>query len=139
MIQLLNPPKSRKCQRPKLYKVMNKQILIVDDEIEIVKILNRSLSRNGYTTFTAYSLNEAKNIFSENKVDIILLDINLPDGSGLEELPHFKTEQKNCSVILMSALDSKDIRMKALEKGALNFVSKPFSMQSISHMIENIK
>lgn len=118
---------------------MNKRILIVDDEIEIVKILKRSLTRNGYKIYTAYSLNEAKGIFLENRIDVILLDINLPDGSGLDELTHFKAGQKDCAVVLMSALDSKDIKKLAFEKGALSFVSKPFSMQSISNVIERIK
>jgi DNA-binding response OmpR family regulator len=69
--------------------------------------------------------------------DLIFLDINLPDGNGLDELRRLKPYCEDCKVIMMSAFDHLKERKEAIASGAIDFLSKPFSLIKLNQVIES--
>ena len=104
-----------------------KTIAIIDDDIHIGDMLTEVLSREGYTVLRAYSGTEALYLLSENKPDLVLLDLMLPGLSGEEVLPHIK----NIPVIVLSAkIDIQD-KVNLLLGGAADYMTKPFNTKEL--------
>jgi DNA-binding NtrC family response regulator len=114
-------------------------ILIVDDEAEIVNLLSRVLRRQGFGVFEDNTLNEGWGILEKVKPDVLFLDINLPDGNGLNKLTDIKASFPATKVIMISAFDMQEYRTKAQERGAYTFLSKPFNLTQVSDLIDKIK
>lgn len=112
-------------------------ILVVDDEEEIRNMFFRYLNKKGYTVYMAGSLATEKKILELNSPDLIFLDINLPDGNGLEELGRFKSLNADYKVVLMSAFDQFEERKKAFDTGAIDFLSKPFSLSRLNQVLDS--
>ncbi|WP_170073223.1 response regulator [Mongoliibacter ruber] len=109
--------------------------MIIDDEIGILNLLSRFLKRRGFEVHTAINLSEGKNQLEKIDPDFLFLDVNLPDGNGLESLPHLKDTYPSLTVIMMSAFDHGKMRSIAKSQGALAFLSKPFSLAEIDQII----
>ncbi|MGZ3628885.1 MAG: response regulator transcription factor, partial [Ktedonobacteraceae bacterium] len=112
---------------------MNKSgahILVVDDEIEIVRALRRSLTAHGYKVFTASSGEEAFELTSRHRPDLILLDLLLPGMSGLEVCRRMRAES-NIPIIVLSVKGTEHDKVEALDQGADDYVSKPFGMDEV--------
>lgn len=114
-------------------------VLIIDDEIEIVTLLSRFFKKQNFEVLSSYSLIEGKEIYKNTKPKLLVLDINLNDGNGLDELPFFKTENEHCKIVMMSALDSDTTKSQALNNGAVAFLSKPFNALSMLQIIHQHK
>lgn len=101
-------------------------ILIVDDEISYLELLKSILEQEGYENVIAESnpLNVEK-ILNDNKVDLILLDIYMPEMNGLELLEKIYPQHPDIPVIIVTAVDDKNLAMKAVEFGAYEFIVKP--------------
>ncbi|SEG44612.1 Response regulator receiver domain-containing protein [Algoriphagus boritolerans DSM 17298 = JCM 18970] len=112
-------------------------ILVVDDEQEIRNMFFRYLSKKGYLVHLAGSLEEERKILELTTPDLIFLDINLPDGNGLEELVRLKPIRMACKVVLMSAFDQIEERKQAFESGAIDFLSKPFSLLRLNQVLDS--
>jgi two-component system KDP operon response regulator KdpE len=106
------------------------RILVVDDEIEIMRALQRSLSAHGYEVFTAGSGEEALDAITHHRPDLILLDLGLPGISGLEVCKRVR-EQTNLPIIVLSVKDTEHDKVRALDLGADDYVSKPFSINEV--------
>ncbi|WCK55013.1 two-component system response regulator [Aneurinibacillus sp. Ricciae_BoGa-3] len=101
-------------------------ILLVDDELFNLDILDQLLSAQHYNTYTALSGREALKIIEENDIDLVLLDIMMPDMNGYEVLRKIKSRtDRFIPVIMVTALDSRDDRLLALEYGSDDFLTKP--------------
>jgi DNA-binding NtrC family response regulator len=111
------------------------KILIIDDEIEISRLLSRFLERKGFAVQSAENIKEGKDLYQHHPYRYLILDINLPDGNGMEVLPHFKSIQPFCDIIMMSAMASPQLEMQSTELGALTMLGKPFSTQHILTLI----
>lgn len=111
-------------------------ILVVDDEKEIRILLARFLVRKGFTVWSASTLEEGIQIFRQDSPDIVLLDINLPDGNGLKEIKSF-SQVKGQKIIVMSALDTIEVRNEAMKNGAYDFLSKPFNISKLNELVQN--
>ena len=112
---------------------MNKSgahILVVDDEIEIVRALRRSLTAHGYKVFTARSGEEAFELTSRYRPDLILLDLLLPGMSGLEVCRRMRAES-NIPIIVLSVRGTERDKVEALDLGADDYVSKPFGIDEV--------
>jgi two-component system KDP operon response regulator KdpE len=112
---------------------MNKSgahILVVDDEIEIVRALRRSLTAHGYKVFTASSGEEAFEVTSRHRPDLILLDLLLPGMSGLEVCRRMRAES-NIPIIVLSVKGTERDTVEALDLGADDYVSKPFGIDEV--------
>ncbi len=112
-------------------------ILVVDDEQEIRNLFFRYLGKKGFVVHLAGSLQEEQRILELVIPDLIFLDINLPDGNGLDELRKLKPIRSSCKVIIMSAFDHIEERKDALDSGAIDFLSKPFSLSRLNQVIES--
>ncbi|HEY0753967.1 MAG TPA: response regulator transcription factor [Ktedonobacteraceae bacterium] len=106
------------------------RILVVDDEIEILRALQRNLSAHGYEIFTASSGERALTEIAAHRPDLMLLDLGLPGMSGLEVCKTVRAES-NLPIIVLSVKDSERDKVLALDLGADDYVSKPFSMNEV--------
>ncbi len=104
---------------------MEKQLLLVDDEDGIRKILGISLADRGYEVFTAGDGNEAMKIFREKKPPIILTDIKMPGMDGIELLKTIKKENPDAEVIMITGHGDMDLAIESLKYDATDFITKP--------------
>ncbi|MFD2034569.1 response regulator [Belliella marina] len=111
-----------------------RSVLIIDDEVGILNMLSRYLKRKGFEVYTAVNLTDGKGQLQKITPDFLFLDINLPDGNGLDSLPKIKDRQPMLNIIMMSAFDYERIRFEAKSKGALAFLSKPFSLDQVDKL-----
>ena len=112
-----------------------KRILIVEDEKLISLSLSFMLNRRGFIVDAAASIAEAKEKLKSFRPCVVLLDLWLPDGSGLDLLSRIESERKDISVIVMTANADADSAVKALKLGAEDFIGKPFNMEVFLHVI----
>jgi two-component system, OmpR family, KDP operon response regulator KdpE len=105
-------------------------ILVVDDEIEIVRALRRTLTAHGYKVFIASSGEEAVEVTSKHRPDLLLLDLLLPGMSGLEVCRRVRAES-NIPIIVLSVKGAERDKVEALDLGADDYVSKPFGMDEV--------
>jgi|TARA_X000001036_G_scaffold392380_1_gene391190 two-component system phosphate regulon response regulator PhoB len=108
-------------------------ILIVEDEPDIRKNLKYNISREGFDVITAGSLSESEEIVNSNSISLIILDLMLPDGSGLDLCKKFKSNSKTESIpiIILTAKDDEVDRVVGFELGADDYVTKPFSVREL--------
>ncbi len=106
------------------------RILIVDDEIEILRALQRSLAAHGFEVSAANSGEDALESISHYRPDLMLLDLGLPGMSGLEVCRRVR-EQSNLPIIVLSVKDTERDKVLALDLGADDYVSKPFSVNEV--------
>ncbi len=106
---------------------MASEILIVDDEKNIRRSLARSLSVEGYGTATAATLAEARERLADTRPDLVLLDVQLPDGNGLDLLEEVKGAHRELPVVMMSGHGTIEMAIQATRLGAHDFIEKPLS------------
>ena len=109
------------------------KILIVEDEPDIRKTLQYNLAKESYDVFTAGSIGEAKSLTNQNQPQLIILDLMLPDGSGLDFCRDIKSTEntKNIPVIILTAKTDEVDRVVGFELGADDYVTKPFSVREL--------
>jgi DNA-binding response OmpR family regulator len=107
------------------------KVLIIEDENELVKSILFALRTEGYVCEAAYSAAEANEKILVYDYDCILLDINLPDGNGLKILELIKANNKTDGVIMITAKNSLDDKVKGLNLGADDYLPKPFFMPEL--------
>ena len=105
-------------------------ILIVDDEVQIRKVLRISLESSGYSVIEAYNGTEGLSKAANNSPDIIILDLGLPDMEGLEFLKRVR-EWTKTPVIVLTVRDSENEKVVLLDNGADDYLTKPFSMKEL--------
>jgi len=110
------------------------RILIVDDESFIRENLERILESDGYATVSAENGAEALSAFVENEIDLVLLDLNLGDESGLKVLSSLKEIEPNILVIIITGYGTVESAVEALKLGAYDYIKKPFKADAI-HLI----
>jgi len=116
---------------------LDQQLLIVDDEPRIRSGLRALLEGSVRSIMECGTGAEAISLIKNHDIALVLLDINLPDISGLEILEWINSHHKSTSVILISGDDSIDSAIKALRHGAVNFVRKPHDIEDIRHKVHN--
>jgi len=113
--------------------INQKSVLVIDDTPMQLKVLSKILSPN-YNAITAQSGEDGLKLANENNIDLILLDLNMPDLSGFEVLSKMKESEKtkNIPVIFITGSESLDDELAALSLGAVDFIRKPFVSDIIS-------
>ena len=106
------------------------RILVVDDEVEIVRALQRSLTAHGFEVFAAYSGEEALEAVAHYRPDVMVLDLGLPGISGLDVCREVR-KQSNLPIIVLSVKDTERDKVQALDLGADDYVSKPFGVNEV--------
>ncbi len=115
----------------------NRTILIVDDDLDLSMLIQDMLEDNGYASLYAASIDEAYEVLTNNKCDLILLDINLPDGTGFslcKELRHIS----QVPIIFASARTSEDDKVNGLDMGGDDYIAKPYSLKELMSRIRSI-
>ncbi|MCU0614441.1 MAG: response regulator, partial [Desulfobacterales bacterium] len=106
-------------------------ILIVDDEKNYPLILSAILEDEGYETLTANSGREALEKLSNSDVDLVLTDMKMPSMDGIELLEKIKAIDSELPVIMMTAYGTVEKAVEAMQKGAYNYILKPFDNDSL--------
>lgn len=118
----------------------NPKILIVDDNIVNIKILSKMLKLNNYTNIiTTTNPCEVCELYEKQKPDLMLLDLKMPVCDGFHVMERlFEQEDRECTpIIMITAQDDKENRMKALEMGVRDFIGKPFDQNELIVRIKN--
>ena len=112
---------------------MSVKILIIEDEPDIRRNLEYNLGREGFNASSVGSLDEANERLKSKKFDLILLDLMLPDGSGLDLCKKIKSnsETEATPVVILTAKDDEVDRVVGFELGADDYVTKPFSVREL--------
>lgn len=114
------------------------KILIIEDEPSLREVMQRALEQERYIVETAATYAEADARIAAYSYDCILLDIMLPDGSGLRLLEHIKHLRRRDNVIIISARDSLDDKVEGLELGADDYLPKPFHTAELLARIRSV-
>ena len=110
-------------------KVRHK-ILVVDDELHIRRLIHAALARADYAIVEAENAREAMERLRDERPDIVLLDLGLPDRDGLELVPLIK-QQSDTTLIVVSARDATEEKVAALDLGADDYLTKPFDTDEL--------
>ncbi|MFZ5895939.1 MAG: sigma-54-dependent transcriptional regulator [Myxococcota bacterium] len=113
------------------------QILVVDDEPSILSTLKKAITLEGYSVDVAGGIAIAEERLSKKSYDVLLLDVALPDGDGLEFLSRVRAANNDVAVIMMSGHATIDAAVRATKLGALDFLEKPLSTDRLLVMLEN--
>jgi DNA-binding response OmpR family regulator len=116
---------------------MKKTVLVIDDERDFCELIKNILLRENFIVDCAYTLEEAEGKLREHP-QIVLLDNNLPDGSGLDYLQMHPVPFMSSSVIVITADPTESIKEKAAREGTTAFLSKPFSVKTIRDMVRGV-
>lgn len=114
------------------------KLLIIEDETELAKSISEYLSEENYLCEFASTYHEAMAKIQAFDYDCILLDITLPDGNGLSVLEELKTQNKQDGVIIISAKNALDDKIKGLQLGADDYLTKPFHLSELMARIYSI-
>jgi two-component system response regulator AtoC len=115
---------------------MSATVLVVDDEETARRFVAEALGDAGYEALEAGTLAQANKAVDAGAADIILLDIFLPDGSGLTLLDRVSRENPSPPVIMMTAFGEVDIAVEAMKKGAQDFLQKPLDLERLLQAVE---
>ncbi|WP_431134142.1 response regulator transcription factor [Psychroserpens mesophilus] len=114
------------------------KILIIEDEPQMLDNMRQTLEQEKYQVETASDYKTASSKLGVYDYDCILLDITLPDGSGLDLLQQIKSQGKDDGVIIVSAKDSLDDRLKGLNLGADDYLPKPFHNAELNARVKAV-
>lgn len=106
-------------------------ILVVDDELQIVRVLRGYLEQNGYRVLTASNGKDALLMVRHEKPDLVILDLMMPQMDGLEFTRRVRAEHPNLAIIMLTARVEEADRIIGLELGADDYVTKPFSPREV--------
>lgn len=114
------------------------KFLIVEDEPNLQKLISYFLKKEEHITEEALTYKEAKYKLQNFSYDVVILDLNLPDGSGLNLLPMIREDHPATATIIVSAKDSLEDRIKGLEHGADDYLIKPFHVSELNARIKAV-
>lgn len=111
-----------------------KQILLLEDEENLNKGISFKLSKEGYQVFQSYTIADAKSIFDSEKIDLVICDITLPDGNGLEFGEYIRSKS-NVILIYLTAMDQEIDIVNGYDTGADDYITKPFSVNILTSKV----
>jgi len=114
------------------------KILIIEDEKEIANSIAVFIGQDGYACDSANNFTKAKENINLKEYDCAIVDIMLPDGSGLDAIKILKKVQPKCGVIVISAKNSLDDKINGLNLGADDYITKPFHLSELNARIKSV-
>jgi DNA-binding response OmpR family regulator len=114
------------------------KILIVEDQSRLAEFLKRGLAERSYTAVCVSTCKAARDALCETKYDVIVLDLSLPDGDGLDLLKEWREAGFVEPVVILSARDTVQDRIKGLDLGADDYLPKPFSMEELLARVRSL-
>jgi DNA-binding NtrC family response regulator len=116
-------------------QAQRKNILVVDDDSSITEALNLILTEAGYKVLTAQNVAESTAILSQTPLDLVITDLCLPDGTGIDVITRVKSETPETEVILMTAHGSLDVTIEAIKRGAYYYLEKPYALDRLYTLV----
>ena len=113
-----------------------KQILIVEDDSFLNKMLAYNLTADGYGVTSALNARTAADVLRQREFDLVLLDINLPDGNGFELCRLIKPQHPDTIVVFLTANDQESDQIRGYEAGAVDYITKPFVIGALQRKIK---
>jgi two-component system, NtrC family, response regulator HydG len=114
-----------------------KKILLIEDDVAFCKMVSNFLSKNDYVVSTAFSASEAKTLANASDFDLIMCDLRLPDSDGIDLMVELKSKKPNVPVVLMTGYADVTTAVKAMKKGAFDYISKPFVPEEVLLVLSN--
>lgn len=111
------------------------KILIVDDELEICKLVEEIFKRKGYAVIVATNGHDALTIFEKENPQIVLVDIVMPNMNGIEVLKKIKKRNKETKVLMLTFIDDPLKKQEAHSLGANGYITKPFSTENLEDIV----
>jgi DNA-binding response OmpR family regulator len=113
-------------------------VLVVEDDPSIRKLLTLTLKRDGYASMEATSVSSAMDAVRRQKPDLVLLDVNLPGGTGFDVLRMLREIHSGAElpVIILSALSQENNVVRGLQLGAQDYLTKPFGLSELSQRVK---
>lgn len=115
-----------------------KQILIVEDDELLNKMLVYNLQSESYGIVSVETVKEAMEVLKSQPFDLVLLDINFPDGDGYAIAKTIRKKYSDTIVIFLTANDRESDEIRGYELGAVDYITKPFSIYSLQRKVENV-
>ena len=110
-------------------------ILVVDDDHEVQFTFSKFLTKSGYSVTTADSIAKANEVLDGACVEAILLDLDLPDGSGLNWIEKARSRYPDVPLIIITGSNDISAAVEAMQKGADNFLTKPIDMRGLAVLL----
>lgn len=117
-------------------KKSTRKLLLIDDDPSLLRVLEHQLSQAGYEVKTAENLAGAKQSFLEQTFDVVVTDLALPDGSGIDLLKFIRQTNTQVVIIIITAYGTIDNALEACRQGADDYVTKPFSREQLLFALE---
>lgn len=114
----------------------NTNILLVDDEIDFLEVTAKRLIRRGYTVSTSPDCGQGLEIIKNSDIDVVILDVLLPDTNGIQCLKEMKANQPGIVVILLTGHASIEAGLRSIEYGAADYCLKPVDFEELVEKIE---
>ncbi len=114
------------------------KILIVDDDKSMIKMLARFLLSKDFEVLSSFDGVSGIDMYKKHKPNLVLLDIGLPDKSGLEVLKDLKSFDDDAAIIMVTGNDDADIGRQCLKAGAVDYISKPINLSTLERSIKTI-
>ncbi len=118
--------------------VARRRILLVEDEVVLARQVQEGLTARGYSVVHASSVGAAKDILEAHTFDLAILDLNLPDGSGLDLTQPLRATCRDLPILVLTARSGVADRVQGLRSGADDYVCKPVAMEELSARVEAI-
>lgn len=115
----------------------NNTVLIIDDEPELRKLINKLLSLEGYNVLSAENTLRALEVINTNDIDIVVSDVKLPDGNGLDLIPVIKKQLPSAEIIILTAYGKIEDGVKAIKAGAFDYIVKGDEDNKLLFIIKN--
>jgi two-component system response regulator PilR (NtrC family) len=112
-------------------------VLVVDDEVSMVEMLSVFFGDQGFEVSSAGSVTGAREALGKGRFDLVLSDILMPDGNGLELLKRIREKSPETAVIMMTAYNSSRSAVEAMKNGAYGYISKPFDLDELRVQVES--
>lgn len=113
-------------------------VLVIDDDPAVRTLVRAVLEKNGNQVAQAESAEEGEGLVFKNSYDIIILDLGLPDGDGFEICKNIRDREITTPVLILSAEQETDVKIKCLKVGADDYLTKPFNPEELMARIEAI-
>lgn len=114
------------------------RVFLVDDDELIVSMLSRALKNGGYEVRQETRAHDVVKKIGSWSPDVVMLDINLPERSGIEILHELKSKETAAEVVMLTADDTAETAIKAMKLGAADYLTKPFNLEEVMIVIKNI-
>ncbi|HJO38551.1 MAG: response regulator [Vicinamibacterales bacterium] len=114
-------------------------VLVVDDDPSVLAMLGRVARREGFDVLTCTGGRQAMERMAEARVDLVLVDLMMPDVGGLEVIKAIRATDQSCRVVIMSGQATIDSAVEAVKLGARDYLTKPFDLHRLRDLLADIK